>query len=177
MSQKRASLSKRARFRIFERDGFTCQYCGKRPPEAVLQLDHIHPFSEGGTDIEENLITACFECNAGKSNRVLGAIIPRPDADAQFFCAQQEIAEARQYLEAKQERDELYGQLADAVMNDYTSLMRWAARPNRARILEWLISYGPHDLDYAIRAAAVNYAENPERYINAILKRRAEGKS
>lgn len=60
------------RFRILERDGFRCRYCGARASDgAVLQVDHIHPASKGGKTQLENLITACFECNAGKRDRVI----------------------------------------------------------------------------------------------------------
>ena len=62
------SISKKIRFEIFKRDGFTCQYCGKHPPEVTLEVDHINPKSKKGTDDINNLITACFDCNRGKSN-------------------------------------------------------------------------------------------------------------
>jgi len=32
----RMTVSKRIRFEIFKRDGFTFQYCGRKPPEVVL---------------------------------------------------------------------------------------------------------------------------------------------
>lgn len=65
------AIGKRLRFRVFQRDNFTCQYCGERAPDVVLQVDHKHPKSLGGTDEEANLTTACFGCNNGKSNVVL----------------------------------------------------------------------------------------------------------
>ena len=68
---ERKSVSTRRRFEIFKRDGFTCQYCGKRPPNTILHLDHIIPVSKGGTNQTENLITACIDCNLGKSNILL----------------------------------------------------------------------------------------------------------
>ena len=56
------------RFAIFERDQFTCQYCGRNTKEhkIVLVVDHINPKKRGGEDIFENLITACTDCNSGK---------------------------------------------------------------------------------------------------------------
>jgi hypothetical protein len=60
------SVSKRIRFAVLERDHFACQYCGARPPDTILQVDHIHPRSAGGTDEMDNLITACWVCNLGK---------------------------------------------------------------------------------------------------------------
>ena len=59
------------RFRILTRDGFACRYCGARPPDVVLQVDHIQPLSRGGSDRWENLITACWPCNSGKRARLL----------------------------------------------------------------------------------------------------------
>jgi 5-methylcytosine-specific restriction endonuclease McrA len=57
------AVSKSIRFEIFARDTFTCQYCGRRPPDVVLELDHIHPVSKGGSDEVINLITSCYDCN------------------------------------------------------------------------------------------------------------------
>ena len=63
--------SQRIRFEVFKRDKFTCQYCGRSAPDVTLQADHIDPVSKGGEDDILNLITSCFDCNSGKSNRVL----------------------------------------------------------------------------------------------------------
>jgi hypothetical protein len=62
------SITKRNRFEVFKRDGFRCAYCGKEPPNVVLEVDHIDPKSKGGKDHLNNLLTACFDCNRGKSN-------------------------------------------------------------------------------------------------------------
>lgn len=59
-------LSKKIRFEIFKRDGFKCQYCGKTPPDVVLEIDHIQPTSIDKNDDINNLLTACFDCNRGK---------------------------------------------------------------------------------------------------------------
>lgn len=69
-------ISKTVRFEVFKRDGFRCQYCGKTPPEAMLEVDHIQPQSKGGLDTILNLITACFECNRGKRDIALDKIPP-----------------------------------------------------------------------------------------------------
>lgn len=64
----RKPLSKKLRFEVFKRDAFTCQYCGKKAPDVVLEVDHIKPVSKGGKNELLNLVTACFECNRGKRN-------------------------------------------------------------------------------------------------------------
>lgn len=74
MAVKRKTISKKLRFEVFKRDNFTCQYCGKTPPTVVLEIDHIQPLSKGGSDHEDNLLTACFDCNRGKSAGLLSDI-------------------------------------------------------------------------------------------------------
>jgi excisionase family DNA binding protein len=69
----------RVRFTVLERDNFTCRYCGRRPPEVGLHVDHVHPRSMGGRATLENLVTACVDCNSGKSDRVLAN--PPPSVD------------------------------------------------------------------------------------------------
>jgi hypothetical protein len=59
------------RFHIFQRDNFTCQYCGRKPPAVELQIDHIKPKSKGGENNEENYKTACHDCNLGKGDMIL----------------------------------------------------------------------------------------------------------
>lgn len=55
------------RWKILERDGFTCRYCGRSAPSVPLEVDHIIPLEDGGTDDETNLATACWPCNHGKA--------------------------------------------------------------------------------------------------------------
>jgi len=71
MTVKRKAISKKVRFDVFKRDSFECQYCGATPPKAIMHVDHIVPVAEGGGNEEENLITACSDCNLGKGARSL----------------------------------------------------------------------------------------------------------
>lgn len=61
-------MNEKKRFRILKRDNFTCQYCGRKPPEVKLEIDHILPKSKNGGDDDSNLTTSCRQCNIGKSN-------------------------------------------------------------------------------------------------------------
>jgi hypothetical protein len=67
----RVPISKSVRFEIFKRDGFICQYCGRHPPDVVLEPDHIVAVANGGTNDPANLATACFDCNRGKGAKPL----------------------------------------------------------------------------------------------------------
>ena len=76
MKRKKAEMSTGLRFQVFERDAFRCRYCGKGPTDGVdIEIDHVQPVSKGGQDEIANLVTACWKCNNGKSNRLLTALL------------------------------------------------------------------------------------------------------
>lgn len=60
---------KLTRREVFRRDGFVCQYCGKRTPD--LTIDHILPRHLGGKHIWPNVVTACPACNHRKGGRTI----------------------------------------------------------------------------------------------------------
>jgi hypothetical protein len=63
--------SLRLRWRVLQRDRFTCCGCGRSPATTIgieLHVDHIVPWSKGGETVFENLRTLCSKCNLGKSN-------------------------------------------------------------------------------------------------------------
>ncbi len=64
-----ASVWRVIRERIFVRDDYTCQYCGERGGR--LECDHIFPVSRGGGHEDENLTTACRECNRSKRDKFI----------------------------------------------------------------------------------------------------------
>lgn len=57
------------RERIFQRDNYTCTYCGTRGGE--LECDHVHPVSRGGSSDDSNLATACKPCNRDKGSKTV----------------------------------------------------------------------------------------------------------
>lgn len=68
---KRKPISKKLRMDIFKRDNFTCQYCGRMPPDVILEIDHIIPVVKGGDNSITNLVTSCRDCNRGKGKTEL----------------------------------------------------------------------------------------------------------
>lgn len=73
-------------WRVFERDGYRCRYCGEKQP---LTVDHIDLWEDGGATVELNLVAACRRCNklrgrtpyakwleSGDYRRVSGALSP-----------------------------------------------------------------------------------------------------
>ncbi len=68
-----------SRWRIHERDGWTCHICGDPvdrgavvPDLAAPVLDHVVPLARGGSHSEANLKTAHFYCNSVKRDLVDG---------------------------------------------------------------------------------------------------------
>lgn len=64
------------RYRVLARDKFRCVLCGASPAKdgtVELHVDHIHPWSKGGKNVQENLRTTCSRCNLGKGASVEGA--------------------------------------------------------------------------------------------------------
>jgi 5-methylcytosine-specific restriction endonuclease McrA len=60
------------RFTVFERDNYTCVYCGfKADGINGLHCDHVIPYSKGGSNDLENLVTSCPSCNMSKGNKTL----------------------------------------------------------------------------------------------------------
>lgn len=69
-----AQRNQGSRYKIIQRDGFSCAYCGASPCDGSgtkLAVDHIVPAVSGGESRAYNLITACMSCNASKSQKRL----------------------------------------------------------------------------------------------------------
>lgn len=66
--KKRKSLPSKVRKEILLKYKFTCQTCGNKER---LEIDHIKPFSKGGTDDYWNLTVLCKTCNIKKGNKII----------------------------------------------------------------------------------------------------------
>lgn len=148
----RKTMGKRQRFEIFKRDGFTCQYCGAKPPDIALVVDHINPVANGGDDDLLNLITSCEPCNQGKSDKTLNRISPKPDADLEWLEMQQEIAEMRRYQLAKATRDSLEAQIVEKLQDTWNLYFDEAEYTVAGHVfLQWLTWANPDEIEQAIK--------------------------
>ncbi len=174
MTAKRKSLSKGLRFDIFKRDGFTCQYCGQKPPDVVLQVDHIRPVAAGGTNDILNLVTSCESCNQGKKAKRLN-ITPRPDADIAWLEMQQELAELQRYQRAKAERDQLVRQIISALQETWVRVSGLDWYPAEHVLQQMILKYSPDLVEEAIgvvapKAAGGYVGKDWLRYMHGVLK-------
>lgn len=117
---QRTSLSKRLRFEIFKRDYFSCQYCGSKPPKVILEIDHIVPVSKGGDNSKGNLVTACFDCNRGKSNKSLNSI-PSPLIEnmEQLKEKEEQLKAYKRLMNQIKKRETKEIETIDDIYNDY----------------------------------------------------------
>lgn len=179
-SSERIPISKRERFDIFRRDHFTCRYCGKSPPSVLLEIDHIVPVADGGTNVIENLATACQECNQGKADKTL--IVREMSFDEKMTTMQErmeEIAAAEQAIKAAKLRKKARKSLADFFMetcgltemikSNISGLSNLEREFGAALVHEWI--------EYA--AARCSYASerNLIKYIYGCARRTREERS
>ena len=111
---KRKAVSTRTRFEIFKRDGFRCGYCRRSVSESPLHVDHIKPVVDGGTNEPENLITACEDCNSGKSSIPLEVSRYKVGDPAR---AKEHAEQLRAYMEAQKEVADAKRQATEQLVN------------------------------------------------------------
>lgn len=54
---------------LFNRDNWTCQYCGSKVRGVAAEVEHVVPQSRGGATSWLNCVTACRPCNKKKGNQ------------------------------------------------------------------------------------------------------------
>ena len=68
---RRKPISKARRTEIYEKYDGHCAYCGRLILPQEMQIDHIVPLANGGTNDFSNLHPACPLCNIFKGSRTL----------------------------------------------------------------------------------------------------------
>jgi hypothetical protein len=166
---KRKSLSKKLRFDLFKRDSFQCVYCGNRPPNVLLEIDHIIPHSKGGKDKIENLVTSCFDCNRGKSNRELTEV---PNAISSEI-SQEKLIQYKTYIKYVKELQKIKTEeleLVCAIFEKYNT--GYTPSDNfRNTITQFLEKIGLEKTCYAMEVSCTkNYTSFKYNHNNNIFK-------
>jgi hypothetical protein len=60
---KGSEIQPAVRCAVYLRGGGRCVYCLTELTKATLQIDHVTPRSEGGSNLPENLVPSCGTCN------------------------------------------------------------------------------------------------------------------
>lgn len=155
---KREPLTKSTRFEVFKRDHFTCQYCGRKSPEVILEVDHILPVAEGGTNEILNLVTSCRDCNRGKGKKKLddnSAVMKQRERIEQSAERQEQVA---MMLEWKKEVSELDSMLIDDLEDYWIALTGFELHGKGKRILRsYYNRFGYDEVRDAIMIAVDRY--------------------
>lgn len=156
------SVSRSLRFAVLERDNHTCTYCGRRPPEVALHVDHVVPTASGGETVIGNLVTACVDCNAGKGSRLLAA-----DASDTTLADAQKLA----FEAARRDNDVL------EVMEEWDVAVPFGPSLSGKTVRRYLASIGKDGFMEAIsitakrwQAGAFENREHARRYLLGICR-------
>jgi len=121
------------RFKVLQRDNFTCRYCGQYAPNVKLEVDHLTTVEDGGRDEEDNLVTSCYACNRGRSG--LRIILERKDPRLpRFMFENKHISRPQQVLSILEQNPngipitEIAEQAAISIANVNTVLLRLRKR-------------------------------------------------
>lgn len=167
---ERKSISKKTRFEVFKRDGFTCQYCGRMAPDVILEIDHITPVVEGGKNNIMNLITSCFDCNRGKGKRKLS------DRDAIIKQQEQlkELSEKREQLKMMLQWKEELSKFEDEQVDKCNELLDnyevSLSETGRNDFKKWIKKYGFIEVYENFQISLEQYADrnDEDSYSKAI---------
>lgn len=158
---KRKAIPKSVRFEVFKRDRFTCQYCGRKSPDVTLEIDHIVPVAEGGTNEPLNLVTACFDCNRGKGKRKLddtSAVVKQRKALDEIAERQEQ---ARMMIQWKKELMETENKLVDSLMEYWISITgMYLTSEGRETLASYYRRFGYNETYEAIEIAVNGYFRN-----------------
>jgi cytochrome c553 len=158
---ERKPISKKVRFEVFKRDSFKCQYCGAEAPSVLLNVDHIKPVAEGGTNELMNLIAACSTCNAGKAATPLSDQSTLAKQKAQLDELQERREQLEMLLEWKQGLSELSNETMDKIADYWAQHAKgWYLNEHGKHSLKkWLNQFTTLEIVTAMDTALSQYIE------------------
>lgn len=147
MAEKRKPISKKLRFEVFKRDGFTCQYCGRMAPDVILEVDHINPVANGGDNDIMNLVTSCRDCNRGKGKRALSSRDEIKAQQAQLKELSEKREQLQMMIEWRKELEKLTDMQVDVVEDEFCSVTgKTFTEVGRSKISKLIEKYGLNEV-------------------------------
>lgn len=155
----RKALSNKIRFEVFKRDNFTCQYCGRKAPDIVLNVDHIEPVAKGGTNDIYNLATSCFECNNGKSDKRLNDNTIIDKQHDELVLLNERKKQLEQMMQWKRELLEFDKQKNEMVSDYIQDILEISLTDaGKKRVSKWLEKFSVDEIIHATEKSNEIYA-------------------
>lgn len=157
----REPISKKLRFEVFKRDGFTCQYCGRKAPDVILHVDHIAPVAKGGKNDLLNLVTSCADCNHGKGARELSDDSVVEKQRKQLETLQERRDQIEMMLEWKASLLDIETEQARGAASYWEKLVPgWAVSADGVSdIKKWVSKFGLDEVIESMKISAETYIE------------------
>jgi len=174
------AVSTRTRFEAFKRDDFKCCYCGRGTPDVVLEIDHIVPRCDSGTDELENLATACWECNRGKGAVPLEHIPGAIDITSRTELIKERGRQLRAFNEARRDENELLDAAFGEVWNYWFELWHtdhlepWYM-PWESALRRYVKVLPVEEIKESMRLAVerCGYTARATKYLGGVLRKKA----
>lgn len=125
MGKTRRAVPLKLRFEIFKRDSFMCRYCGRRPPEIVLHVEHVVAVANGGDNSPANLVTSCGTCNIGKGTESVATTELPAVSDEGIARMQADANRLRAMAMAHVHREQAIDELEAAFRTKWGEAFRW----------------------------------------------------
>lgn len=161
---KRKPVSPKLRFEVFKRDSFTCQYCGRKAPDVVLEVDHIKSVADGGKNTILNLVTSCMECNRGKGKRALSENQVLEKERKQLEIIQERREQLKMMLEWKTELLEQEDQEVNFVESIIFENKDELTDFGRRKIKQHIKKFGFNNVVEAAKIAILQYEDFEDRF-------------
>lgn len=168
----RKPIPKTVRFEVFKRDKFTCQYCGKSAPDVILEVDHIKPYSNGGTNDLLNLITSCRDCNRGKTNKELSDDSTVKAQKRQLDIMQERREQLEMMLKWREMLDNETEIEVDAIDSLFERNTKWVlSEKGKMNAKKYIKEFGFDEVYQAAELSIMKYYDGSERsWQNAFRK-------
>lgn len=160
---RRKPLSKKIRFEVFKRDGFTCQYCGRMAPDVVLEVDHINPVANGGENDIMNLVTSCQDCNRGKGKRKLSSKDEIKAQQAQLKELSAKREQLQMLIEWRKELESINNMQVGIVQDIFSECTGSTfTETGKKKIAKFIKKYGINEVCEAVQIYIDSYYDSQE---------------
>lgn len=157
------TISKKLTVEVFKRDGFRCLYCGRTPPEIVLEVIHIEPVSIGEKEDINNLFTSCSDCNKGKDDSNNNVIPIKINENLKVMKEKEEqIREYRKFIHKVEKRIQKDIDEIEKVFSNTYENTTFTEKFKRNTIRRFLEHLPLHEILGAMNIACSRIYDSPE---------------